>query len=91
MTHPLERSLAICELLSLPDPPELRRGHVLRLSGKPERFAQIPELTSAFVQSRLLALEELRLSRRQAEARVSAFSESRTLGMRLYQNVAWTA
>jgi hypothetical protein len=69
----------------------LRRGHVLRLSGKPERFARIPELTSAFVQSRLLALEELRLSRRLVEAPVSGLSESRALGMRVYQDVAWTA
>ena len=91
MTHPLERSLAICELLSLPDPPELRRGHVLRLGGKPERFARIPELTSAFVQSRLLALEELRISNARAETWASSVSENGAVGMRLYQNVAWTS
>ena len=91
MTHPLERSLAICELLSLPDPPELRRGHVLRLGGKPERFAQIPELTSAFVQSRLLALEELRISKTRAEAWASSCAENGTLRMGLCQNVAWTS
>ncbi len=55
-----ERSAAICELLATPDPPELRRAHVARIAGKPERFTWIPHLTGIFVKSKLLALEELR-------------------------------
>lgn len=59
-----QRSAAICELLATPDPPELRRAHVARLEGKPERFALISHLTGVFVQSKLLALEEIRRAKR---------------------------
>jgi len=56
----MERRLAIAALLALPDPPELRRAHRLRLAGKPERFALVPQLSAVFVQARLLALHERR-------------------------------
>ena len=56
----VERSLAICQLLTTADPPELRRAHVARVEGKPERFTLIPHLTGVFVQSKLLELEEVR-------------------------------
>lgn len=56
-----ERRLAIEELLAQSDPPELpRRGHRVRLTGKPERYALLPRLSSLFVQQELLALEEKR-------------------------------
>ncbi len=56
-----ERRLAILELLAQPDPPDLRRrGHQLRLAGKPNRYEMIPVLSSLFVQQKLLALEERR-------------------------------
>jgi hypothetical protein len=53
----LERSLALYKLLALPDPPELRRRHILRFHGKPDRFQQIPVIMQAFVQAKLLAIE----------------------------------
>ena len=56
----MERRLAIAELLARPDPPELRRGHRQRLAGKPDRYSQVPLLSAAFVQSKLLALHERR-------------------------------
>jgi hypothetical protein len=61
MQMDIERRLAIAELLAQPDPPELhRRGHRVRLEGKPERFDLVPRLASAFVQAKLLALHERR-------------------------------
>jgi len=56
----VERRLAIAELLAKPDPPELQRGHRLRLQGKPDRYAQIPVLSACYVQAQLLALHERR-------------------------------
>ena len=56
----LERRLAITELLAQSDPPELRRGHRLRLHGKPDRYRLLPLLSAVFVQKRLLALQEAR-------------------------------
>ena len=55
-----ERRLAIVELLALPDPPELRRGYRLRLDGKGDRYDQVPMLSAAFVQAKLLELQERR-------------------------------
>ena len=60
MTLDMERRLAIAALLAQPDPPELRRAHRLRLAGKPERFALVPQLSAVFVQAKLLALHERR-------------------------------
>ena len=55
-----ERRLAIAALLTYPDPPELRRGYRLRLDGKVDRYALVAVLTAAFVQRRLLELNERR-------------------------------
>jgi hypothetical protein len=55
-----QRRLAIVELLDRPDPPELRRGHRLRVEGKPERFVMLTRLSAMYVQARLLAYEERR-------------------------------
>ena len=57
----MERRLAIAELLARPDPPDMRRGHRLRLAGKPDRYKQVALLSAAFVQSKLLALHERRI------------------------------
>lgn len=57
-----QRRLAIAELLEQPDPPELRRGHRMRVEGKPERFALLPALSAMYIQAQLLALEERRLA-----------------------------
>jgi hypothetical protein len=56
----VQRRLAIAELLAQPDPPELRRGHRLRLEGKPDRYALLPLLAAVFVQDKLLALSDRR-------------------------------
>ena len=55
-----ERRQAIAELLAQPDPPELRRGHCLRLEGKADRFRMVQTIAAAYVQARLLALHERR-------------------------------
>jgi hypothetical protein len=55
-----ERRQAIAELLAQPDPPELCRGHRLRLEGKAERFSMVQTIAAAYVQTRLLALQERR-------------------------------
>jgi hypothetical protein len=43
-----------------PTQSELRRAHRLRLAGKRERFALVPQLSAVFVQTKLLALHERR-------------------------------
>jgi hypothetical protein len=50
--------MALCELLTTPDPPDLHRGHVPRLEGKPDRHQIVPRLAAAFVQSKLLEMRE---------------------------------
>jgi len=50
--------MALCELLTTPDPPDLHRGHVARLEGKPDRHQIVPRLAAAFVQSKLLEMRE---------------------------------
>ena len=69
MTLDMERRLAIAALLAQPDPPELRRAHRLRLAGKPERFALVPQLSAVFVQTKLLALHERRTEMNEDHAR----------------------
>ena len=53
MDASITRRLALYELLEKPDPPELHRGFVIRCEGKPDRFAQLPELAAAFVRSKM--------------------------------------
>ena len=63
MEFNFERRAAIAELLAQADPPELpRRGHRVRVDGKPERYALLPQLSALYVQRKLLALEERRES-----------------------------
>jgi len=71
------RRVAIAELLAQPDPPELRRGHRLRLEGKPDRFDLVPMLAAVFVQAKLLALEERRAQIDSASADVAVVLEHR--------------
>jgi hypothetical protein len=79
----IQRRLAIAELLAQPDPPELRRGYRLRLDGKPERYDQVPLLSAAFVQAKLLALHERRAEMETATRR----SESVALPQALLRKV----
>jgi hypothetical protein len=54
----LSRRQALYELLAIPDPPDIHRGHVLRFQGKPERHRLLPQLAAAFVQAKLLEIHE---------------------------------
>jgi hypothetical protein len=54
----LERQQAIIELLDQPDSPDLRRGNRLTFDGRPDRYRLVPYFVSAFVQARLLDLQE---------------------------------
>jgi hypothetical protein len=54
----IARRLALYELLTTPDPPDMHRGHVPRLEGKPDRHQLVPRLAAAFVQSKLLEMRE---------------------------------
>ncbi len=58
MDSNLVRRQALYELLATPDPPDLHRGFVRRLDGKPDRHAQLPMLAARFVQARLLEIRE---------------------------------
>ena len=58
MDSDLARRQALYELLAEPDPPDLHRGYVRRLEGKPDRHAQLPLLAAKFVQARLLEIRE---------------------------------
>jgi hypothetical protein len=68
MNSDLVRRQALYELLAEPDPPELHRGFVLRLEGKPDRHAQLPRLAATFVQARLLEVCEFRPVQEQLSA-----------------------
>jgi len=56
--HDIERRQALCELLTLPDPPHIRRGFIMRFEGKPDRHQLLQHVTAMFVQSKLLAQHE---------------------------------
>ena len=58
MDTDLVRRQALYELLAEPDPPDLHRGYVRRLEGKPDRHAQLPLLAAKFVQARLHEIRE---------------------------------
>jgi hypothetical protein len=62
MHHDIERRQAVYELLTLPDAPELRRGHRRVLKGTPERHLLVAKLAAAFIQAKLLELRERRSS-----------------------------
>lgn len=50
------RRMALYELLEKPDPPDLHRGFVTRLEGKPDRYDVLPLLAAAFAREKLLEL-----------------------------------
>ena len=58
MDPDIARRLAIVDLLSRPDGPELHRGHRLILEGKADRYRLVPQLASVFIQAKLLELRE---------------------------------
>jgi hypothetical protein len=60
MDSNIERRLAIVDLLSRPDSPDLHRGHRLILEGKADRYRIVPQLASVFIQAKLLELCERR-------------------------------
>lgn len=53
-----ERRQALIELLSLPDSPDLRRGHRLTIEGRADRHQILPRLAAAFVQQYLMDRDE---------------------------------
>ena len=48
------RQQALIDLLSIGDSDDIRRKHHLRLEGKPDRHAIVPQLASTFIQRHLL-------------------------------------
>lgn len=52
----ITRRVALYELLEQPDPPELHRGNVSRLEGKPDRFDVLPLLAAAFAREKVMEL-----------------------------------
>lgn len=63
MDSDITRRLALFELLEQPDPPDLHRGFVVRLDGKPDRHNQVPMLAAAFAQEKLQEMRR-RIARR---------------------------
>ena len=57
-TLELERRIALTELMAVPDPPELKRGHHQRFEGRPDRYELLPTLAMVFVQTRVMELQE---------------------------------
>ncbi len=53
MDSDIARRLAFHELLAKPDPPELHRGNVVRLEGKPDRLELLPSLAAAFIREKV--------------------------------------
>lgn len=56
----IEKRHALIALLSLPDSPDLRRGHRLTLEGRADRHRILPRLAATFVQQHLVDLDERR-------------------------------
>ncbi len=54
MDSELTRRVALHELLSMPDPPDLHRGHSVPLEGKPDRHNLLPLLAAAFAREKVL-------------------------------------
>jgi hypothetical protein len=53
----IARRQALYELLTTPDPPDLHRGFVLRLEGKPDRHQLLEQLAAAFVRAKLTEIQ----------------------------------
>ena len=71
MESDITRRVALHQLLAQPDPPDLHRGNVARLEGKPDRHEQLPQLAAAFVRAKL---QELHLRHIAAAARLRAMT-----------------
>jgi len=56
MDSDIARRLAFQQLLAQPDPPEMHRGNVARLEGKPDRHEVLPLLAVAFAREKLMEL-----------------------------------
>ena len=56
MDSDITRRLALFELLAKPDPPDLHRGFVARLEGKPDRHELLPLLAAAFAEQKLMEI-----------------------------------
>jgi hypothetical protein len=52
------RRQALVDLMSLPDTPDLHRGHRLTVEGRADRYQMLTYLTASFVQSKLVELSE---------------------------------
>lgn len=53
----IARRQALCELLMTPDPPDLHRGFVMKLEGKPDRHQLLQHLAAAYVRAKLLEIQ----------------------------------
>ncbi len=58
MDSDINRRVALYELLAMPDPPDLHRGNVPRLEGKPDRHELLPALAAAFARGKLLEFRQ---------------------------------
>jgi len=54
----IEKRQALIALLSLPDSPDLRRGHHRTLEGRADRHQILPHLAATFIQHHMVELEE---------------------------------
>jgi hypothetical protein len=72
-----EKRQALIDLLSLPDTPDIRRGHHRTIEGRPDRFRLARDLAATFVQWHKLQVEE-----RAAEWESSAFVLGTPAGFR---------
>ncbi len=54
MDFNIARRVALCQLLEMPDPPEMHRGNMRRLDGKPDRHEQLPTLAAAFARGKMI-------------------------------------
>ena len=57
-TLDLERRIALTELMAVPDPPELKRGHQQRFEGRSDRYELLPALAMVFMQTRVIEFQE---------------------------------
>lgn len=56
----IEKRQALIDLLSLPDAPDLRRGHHRTVEGRSDRYRMLPHLAASFVQWHMMEMEERR-------------------------------
>ncbi len=53
-----ERRQALIDLLSLPDTPDIKRGHRQTVEGRADRFGLVQHLTATFVQLHRIEVED---------------------------------